>query len=135
MRFRSKIDGWFIPIMVISFAGLVVALGAVMLSPMSWLLRVVAIAAIVAIMYLLVAISRNTYYEIVGTDLLVRSGPLKWTIPVADIQEITPSRNILSAPALSLDRLKIRFGKRMFVLVSPEDKDGFLRAIREAQGR
>ena len=135
MRFRSKIDGWFIPIMVISFAGLVVALGGVMLSPMPWFVRVIATIAIVAIMYLLVAITRNTYYEIIGTDLLVRSGPLKWTIPIAEIREITPSRNIMSAPALSLDRLKIRFGKRVFVLVSPEDKDGFLRAIREVQER
>lgn len=135
MRFRSKIDGWFIPLMVISAAGLIVALGAVMLSPMPWFQRVIAIVAIVAIMYLLVAVFRNTYYEIVGTDLLVRSGPLKWTIPVADIQEITPSRNMLSAPALSLDRLKIRFGKRVFILVSPEDKDGFLRAIRDVQDR
>jgi hypothetical protein len=133
MRFRSKIDGWFIPLMVISVAGLIVALGGVMLSPMPWFLRVIATVAIVAIMYLLVAVFRNTYYEIVGTDLLVRSGPLKWTIPVADIQEITPSRNILSAPALSLDRLKIRFGKRVFILVSPDDKDGFLRVIRDAQ--
>ena len=98
-------------------------------------MRVTSTVAIVAIMYLLVAVSRNTYYEIVGTDLLVRSGPLKWTIPVADIQEITPSRNMLSAPALSLDRLKIRFGKRVFILVSPEDKDGFQRAIRDVQGR
>ena len=135
MRFRSKVDGWFIPMMVISAVGLIVALGGVMLSPMSWFLRVITTVVIVAIMYLLVAISRNTYYEIVGTDLLVRSGPLKWTIPVANIQEITPSRNILSAPALSLDRLKIRFGKRAFILVSPEDKNGFLRAIRDAQGQ
>ena len=135
MRFRSKIDGWFIPLTVISVAGLIVALGGVMLSPMPWFLRVIATVVIVAIMYLLVAVFRNTYYEIVGTDLLVRSGPLKWTIPVADIQEITPSRNMLSAPALSLDRLKIRFGKRVFILVSPEDKDGFLRAIRDVQDR
>ena len=135
MRFRSKVDGWFIPMMVISFVGLVVGLGGVMLSPMPWSLRVILSIAIVAIMYLLVAVSRNTYYEIVGTDLLVRSGPLKWTIPIAEIQDITPSRNILSAPALSLDRLKIRFGKRAFILVSPEDKEGFLRAIREAQAR
>jgi hypothetical protein len=135
MRFRSKVDGWFIPIMVISFAGLIVGLGGVMLSPMPWILRVIVTAAIVAIMYLVATIFRNTYYEIVGTDLLVRSGPLKWTIPVAEIQEITPSRNILSAPALSLDRLRIRFGKRAYILVSPEDKDGFLRAVKEAQGR
>ena len=121
--------------MVFSFAGLIVGLGGIMLSPMPWFLRVILTAGIVAIMYLLATIFRNTYYEIVGTELLVRSGPLKWTIPVAEIQDITPSRNILSAPALSLDRLKIRFGKRAFILVSPEDKDGFLRAIREAQDR
>ena len=57
-----------------------------------------------------------------------------WNGGEIEIQDITPSRNILSAPALSLDRLKIRFGKRAFILVSPEDKDGFLRAVKEAQG-
>jgi hypothetical protein len=135
MRFRSKIDGWFIPMMVVTFAGLIVGLGGVMLSPMPWFLRVIVSVIIVAVTYLLVSVFRSTYYEIIDRNLLVRSGPFKWTIPVADIREVTPSRNILSSPALSLDRLKIRYGKRAFILVSPEDREGFLRAIREAQGR
>ncbi len=121
--------------MLIAFAGLLVGLGGVMLSPMSWFLRVTVTVLLVALIFLLVSVLRSTYYEVVGRNLLVRSGPFKKTIPVADIREITPSRNILSSPALSLDRLKIRYGKRAFILVSPEDKEGFLRAIREAQDR
>lgn len=49
------------------------------------------------------------------------------------VVEITPSRNPLSSPALSIDRLKIQFGKRKFVLVSPEDKAGFIRAVDQTQ--
>ena len=57
----------------------------------------------------------------------------KWKIPVADIVGVTPSRNPLSSPALSMDRLNISYGKRKFILVSPEDKAGFIRAVEQAK--
>lgn len=70
-----------------------------------------------------------TDYTVTDSQLLVRSGPFKWRIKRSDIRDITPTRNPLASPALSLDRLKVSYGNHGFVLVSPKDKPGFYRAL------
>lgn len=72
------------------------------------------------------------YYQITADVLLIRCGPLRWNIPLIAITEIQPTHNPLSAPALSLDRLLIRYrekGQSTFVLISPKDRDAFLDEI------
>jgi hypothetical protein len=77
-------------------------------------------------------------YEITATDLVIRSqlyGIRFGSIPLDSIQEVFPTRNPLSAPAWSLDRLHIVYlkdGKKKFNLVSPKDKQAFLRELAEA---
>ena len=132
-RFSSKIDGWLIPIIVLSVGGLVAALIAVMATPTPWPIRLLVAGATVLVTVLLLTILKSTYYLVSDTDLRIVSGPFKWTIPLGDIDDITPSRNPLSSPALSIDRLKISYGKKKFVLVSPEDKAGFILAIEQAR--
>jgi len=63
--------------------------------------------------------------------LLVRSGPFRWRVPIADIVRITPTTNALSSPALSLDRLRIEYGRGSAIMISPRDKDQFLRDLEE----
>ena len=70
----------------------------------------------------------GTRYGFFRNALVIRSGPFKWRVPLGDIEWVRPSRNPLSSPATSLDRLQVRYGKRS-VLISPEDKAGFLRAL------
>ena len=119
--------------MILAVGGLVVALIAVLVEDTPWPIRLLVGVVTVIVTMLLFAVIRNTCYVIDVGTLRIRSGPFRWTIPLADIVEITPSRNPLSSPALSLDRLKISLGKRKFVLVSPEDKAGFIRAIEQAK--
>ena len=132
-RFASKIDGWLIPIMVLTVTGLVAALVAVMIEDTPWAIRILMAAVTVGVAVLLFAVFKHTYYVVDDDILRIVSGPFRWKIPVANIVEITPSRNPLSSPALSLDRLKIRCGKSKFILVSPDDKAGFIRTIEQAQ--
>jgi membrane protein YdbS with pleckstrin-like domain len=132
-RFSSKIDGWMIPIMIVSVGALITALVAVLVEETPWPLRALTVVVVILVTLLLFTIFKSTYYVIAGDTLRIVSGPFKWKIPVADIVGVTPSRNPLSSPALSMDRLKISYGKRKFVLVSPEDKAGFIRAIERAQ--
>ena len=132
-RFSSKVDGWMIPIMIVSVGALIAALVAVLVEETPWPLRVLTVVVVILVTLLLFTIFKSTYYVIVGDTLRIVSGPFKWNIPVADIVGVTPSRNPLSSPALSMDRLKISYGKRKFVLVSPEDKAGFIRAVEQAQ--
>lgn len=67
-----------------------------------------------------------TYYVLDDRNLIIRSGPYKKVIPLSDIRSVEKTRNPLSAPALSLDRLEIKYGKYGFALISPEDRDAFI---------
>ncbi|HRR08136.1 MAG TPA: PH domain-containing protein [Rhodothermales bacterium] len=73
----------------------------------------------------------TTYYVIDQNILRVRSGFfIDLKINIQDIHAISETRNPLSAPATSLDRLEIRYAHRSMVLISPKDKVGFIREIR-----
>jgi len=71
----------------------------------------------------------STRYVIDAETLTVRCGPFRWQIPLADITAVEPTRNPLSSPALSLDRLAIRYADDRRLMVSPADKRGFLDAL------
>ena len=73
----------------------------------------------------------GTRYILEPDQLLVRSGPFRWRVPIADIVRITPTTNPLSSPALSLDRLRIEYGRGSAIMISPRDKDRFLRDLEE----
>ena len=133
-RFLSKVDGWLVPVMVLAMAGLLGALIGVLVTPTPWPVRLLVAAVAVAVILLLFAVFRGTCYTVADQELRIVSGPFRWTIPVDEITAIDPSRNPLSSPALSLDRLKISYGKRKFVLISPSDKAGFMRAMERVRG-
>ncbi len=126
--YRSKIDVWLIVVLAVSIVvSLITALTILLVrSPAAW-----AVAAFTAIigaglpLWLLL----STHYTLGHGQLVVRSGPLKWRIPVAEITSITPTSNLLSSPALSLDRLRIDYGRGKSVMISPRDKEQFVRDI------
>jgi hypothetical protein len=79
----------------------------------------------------------GTTYALDDTTLRVRSGPLRWRIPLADITGTAPTSNPLSSPALSLRRLRIEYGAGRSLMISPRDEDDFLRELgaRSARAR
>lgn len=72
----------------------------------------------------------STAYTVTDEGLRVQSGPLYSRIDARLIERVRPTRTILSAPALSLDRLEISGGFGS-VVVSPADKVGFVRALKK----
>ena len=123
--FRSKVDA---KLWAIGLAMPAVALIAIITSPrlstgLLWLpvIATVLVAAIVVWMVL------STYYEFKGDTLVAHSGPFCWRIPLKAVRE---SGSVRSGPALSMDRLEIVFGAGRVLLISPEDKAGFLAALR-----
>jgi hypothetical protein len=71
-----------------------------------------------------------TSYSLDPENLTIRVGPITSKIPIADIIEAYPTRNPLSAPAWSLDRLRIRVSSRRFgALISPVRKREFLQEL------
>ncbi|WP_191621416.1 PH domain-containing protein [Marinihelvus fidelis] len=125
--FRSAVDSWYYivtfgaPLLVIVIAYL--EAGFRSFGEALVVLGVVLIAALIPLWLLL-----STRYTVQGDELRVRSGPVSKTIAISGIRSVEPSRSILSAPALSLKRLKVAYDGGQ-VLVSPADRDGFIRAI------
>ena len=72
---------------------------------------------------------RGTRYLVTDREVIARSGPFRWRIEIAGIESIRPSRSPLSSPAMSLDRLEIRYGGGRRLLISPKDREGFLEAV------
>jgi hypothetical protein len=96
----------------------------------SWGVILIAVAAAFFVWPLV-----STGYEIRAAGLVARSGPWRWTVPLAAIQGVAPAREWKSAPALSLDRLRIDYlqgGKAAHLLVSPADRSAFLRDLLAA---
>jgi hypothetical protein len=71
----------------------------------------------------------GTGYEISGDELKIRCGPFRQRVPIQEIREVKKTRNPLSAPACSLDRMEIKYGKSKRVMISPADKENFIKAI------
>jgi hypothetical protein len=71
----------------------------------------------------------GTYYALDDTRLTVRGGPFSWQIDLRDVHSVTPTRNPLSSPALSLDRLRIDYGQGRSLMVSPREKEAFVRDL------
>jgi hypothetical protein len=71
----------------------------------------------------------GTGYEILDDELRIRCGPFRQRIPLQEIKEIRKTRSPLSAPACSLDRMEIEYGNSKRVMISPADKEGFIRLL------
>jgi hypothetical protein len=126
--FRSKTDAWVrVVLLGTSFACLL----AVVFTPGD----VGGVEGLIAMPVLLVSAGLpiwmlcNTRYVFDGNELRVHSGPFMWKVPVEEITHIEPTRSPLSSPALSLDRLRIKYAQGKSLLISPENRDSFLQEL------
>lgn len=124
--YKSKIDTWLAAILAFSIS-ISLFSAAIVLSTggHSWVAVVIVFLGVGLPLWLLV----GTSYCLECGHLHVKSGPFKWHVPVASITGITPTRNPLSSPALSLDRLRIEYGLKKTIMISPRDKAVFLKDI------
>ncbi|MDF1811753.1 MAG: PH domain-containing protein [Verrucomicrobiales bacterium] len=74
------------------------------------------------------------YYAIEESDILIRSGIIRYRVPIDGVQSVTPTSNPLSAPAPSLKRVEIRMKDGKFHLVSPSDREGFIKELNHLAG-
>lgn len=121
---RSKIDRWLVIVMVAALAISLIAIAPAVYQGLWWV-----IIPLAGTFGFVLWVMLGTCYEIEGNRLLVRSGPFRWRVPIDEIEEMTPTRNPLSSPALSLDRLRIKYSGGRSVMISPEDKDRFIAEI------
>lgn len=126
--YPSKIDWWLGAILVLaplaSISGLAIAISSG---------RGVgtAVAGVATFAAIYIGLVFPTRYGIDHRHLIVRHGLVRRRIPLLAITEVAPTRNLLSSPALSLDRLRITFGGAVSrsVMISPADRAGFLATL------
>ena len=126
--FRSAIDGWMVALFVIptGFALLMVIPKAGLNTRPGLIAAAVMLGGGVLLPAVLYAI---TGYQLTDTELVVRVGPFTTRIPYSQIQSIEPSRDVESAPAWSLHRLRVAYGTGQYVLISPTPREAFLESI------
>lgn len=123
--FRSKVDAWLAAVLLtgaMASVGAVVAVAAVQAPLYALLLSPIVLLGAVLPLWILM----TTDYTLAGGELRVRCGPFRWRVPLHAIRAVEPTRDPLSSPALSLDRLRIDYGRYESIMISPADKERFL---------
>jgi hypothetical protein len=121
--FATKVDGGVVFVLaagiLIGTSSAAAALSAAPLAGVLGLGVVVAVLAVVGI------VSYPTAYELHPKALVIRTGILSYEIAYDSIVAVRPTRSPVSAPAWSLDRLRIEYQGGV-VLVSPKEREQFL---------
>lgn len=81
---------------------------------------------------LMLDLSFRTYYFLSDAKLFIRCGFFTKVIQIDSIRRISDSKNLLSSPALSIDRLEILYNRFDTILISPKEKGKFLEEIVQA---
>jgi len=133
--YPSKIDWWLVPVLCLPPVAAVVVCVAAALSGATPAL-VVGVAMLLLVGGIFFGLVFPMRYGLDDHDLIVRFGLCRQRIPLADISEVYPTNNPLSAPALSLDRLHVQFGKGVFraTRISPADRNDFLDDLARRAG-
>lgn len=132
--YASKIDTWLALVIV----SIVIACFIVFISVASSGSIVAILVSAPALIFgagLPLWLMKSTVYTLTDETLFVKSGPFKWQVPVNQINSVTPTSNPLSSPALSLDRLRIEYGRWGSIMISPKDKEAFIQDLEARSGK
>ncbi len=128
-RFPSKIDAWLVVLLVISLGAVIAGFVGVVIENEDPFVVVFMGAVTLLVVMIVVSLLFRTYYSVEGETLRIVSGPFRWRVPIGEIEALEPTRNPLSSPALSVDRLRIRYSGKKSIMVSPADKRRFAKAL------
>jgi hypothetical protein len=125
--FKSKIDSF---LLVIVFAPIILG-GSISIYNYNWVLGMITFL----LLFIVINILLNTNYTINDFKLQVKNGLLfNEIIDIQAISKISKSNSWEKAPALSMDRLEIKYNEKPAVrynfydsvIISPENKEEFI---------
>ena len=134
--YKPKRDIWLAliflsaPVVVAGIAWPLLQSGQLFSTVDGWLLLAVSMF----VLGLLAWLWFGTYYALADKVLQVRCGPMRQCIPLAHIRYVRPCRSLLSAPALSLQRLHlgIQNGRLIDELpIAPADHARFIADLQQ----
>lgn len=129
--FKSKIDWWIYALVI--FTGVCCMLGPVLADSDYWLGLIMGMVFMGFEIFAFMSVS----YAISGRELGVRMFYRWQWFPIDRIASVRKVRGILSAPALSADRVAIRFTDHSILKsslpleISPKERDAFIDALKE----
>ena len=127
-EFKSKVGyGILIPVLILQIG--------ITLWPTIKGTSVEASLAMLAIMVPVIAFTLHIFFGIVyqindKSELLIKCGFLyNVVIDISAIKSINRTRNLISSPAASLDRIELKYGKWDSVIISPSNKIEFVNEL------
>jgi hypothetical protein len=130
--FPSKIDWALALVPVLGVAGAGVALG-VAGDRLPVTVQAIILLTVFPTVAIVVWMVLATDYTLDAQHLTVRCGPFRWRIGLGDISAVSATRDPSSGPALSLDRLRVEYGRGRAILISPRDASRFLHDLERLQ--
>ena len=122
--FKSKISIGLVLFLAVVLGGMFIKL----LYDGSWSVSLLIFCQILFIAH----IFSTTFYTIENEKLHVKSSFLiNILIDIQQIKKISETNTIMSAPAVSFDRLEILYNKFDTVVISPKEKMQFIEAIKK----
>lgn len=125
--FKSKVAKWYLWFCIGMTIAFIVSIYLCYKSTWVLLIDVVLMGICLFMIYDMLL---HTDYTLDGGRLHIRCGVLfRMDLPVSGITEITRKSTLLSSPALSAKRIGLRYGKRNWVYVSPNDQEEFISTL------
>lgn len=132
--YPSKVDTWVSLLLAVSAVALI---GAVILATVQGEILASVVLSVSMAVYsaVLLGVGFPCRYTLTSDALLIQSGFLRFRLPYTEITGAELSRSPLSAPAWSLQRVKIHTRRSAgFQLVSPVNREAFLNELMQRVG-
>lgn len=130
MKFCSRKDWWLTIILwgpMIFFIG--VGIFTLVYTVNSIASFVIVLTLMVILPILILWMWLTTYYVLDESNLVIKYGPFKKVVPLTTIKSVKKTTNPWSSPALSIKRLEIIYEQYNMVLISPMDRDEFMKIL------
>ena len=126
-KYKSKVSyGLLIAVFLIMFGPLMFKLSDYTLNTQ----RILGISLLIITFALILHMFLTTLYTIDNNRLKIKSGFFSYKpIEISEIKRITKTKNIISSPAASFDRIEIQYGKFKSIILSPKDKLNFCKDL------
>lgn len=126
--YKSQVDKWYIWFCI----GITLLfIGSIYLCYKSTWVLLIDIVFIGICLFMIYDMLLHTDYTINGEKLHIRCGLLfRMDLPISKVTEITHKSTILSSPALSTKRIGLKYGRKNWVYISPQNREDFISALK-----
>lgn len=130
--YRSAVDAWLALLLIgVPATMLVLGLGRLDAAPKEGAFLIVQGVFVASLM---AAFCLPCRYTLTDEHLHVRCGVIATTVPLGRVERAELSRSLWSAPALSLQRVRIDYGAE-HVVISPRGREAFIADLMAAVAR